>query len=100
MGYAEMFEVSDHSLMTTAAVFKQVAGDINGVIEGAAGELRVEPWLGKDEPVSDWAARQFNQHFTQFLERLTELGKQHQQLSDTLTQARLNYLAVDGHDAG
>lgn len=97
MGDYDFFQVSDHSLKFTAAVFEDVAAKIDGVLQGAAEALQVTPWLGADEPVSKWAAHQFNEHFEQFRQRLTELSTQHQQLGQALHQTRLNYLATDGN---
>ena len=97
VGDYDFFQVSDHSLKFTAAVFEDVARKIDEVLQGAAEDLHVTPWLGADEPVSRWAADRFNEHFGQFRDRLTALSTQHQQLGQALHQARLNYLATDGH---
>lgn len=97
VGDYDFFQVSDHSLKFTAAVFEDVATKIEGVLQGAAEQLRVTPWLGADEPVSRWAAKLFDEHFAEFRARLTELGVQHRQLGQALHQARLNYLATDGN---
>lgn len=99
MGDQDLFRASDHDLTTAAGVFRHVAQDLDAVLDGAADDLTVKPWLGEREPVSLWAAEQFTRHLEQFRERLTELSGQHRQFADSLTQARDAYVAADHLDA-
>jgi hypothetical protein len=95
VGEKDFFQLSTGDMRIAAEEFRQVADDFKSMLVGAADDLRVTPWLGEREPVSTWAAGQFNQHFDQFTQRLTELGQQHQRFADSLLRTQQNYVTAD-----